>query len=65
MIINILHFDRNGSIIVDFIVKYLQDPKLNKKVVVADELKKEIIETGKLGQYSLKSVKIKGKNNYN
>lgn len=44
----------------DFLVKYLQDPKLNKKVIVAEELKKEIIQTGKLGKYTLKDVKIKG-----
>ena len=45
----------------DFIVKYLQDLELNEKVVVAEELKKEIIRTGKIGSYKLKEIKIRGK----
>lgn len=41
-----------------------QDENLNEKIVVSETIKEEIIKTGKLGNYLLKGVKIKGKNNF-
>ena len=59
-----LHSCRNGSTIVDFEIKYREDPGENKKTVVAETVKEKIIKTGNLGNFKLKSVKIQGKNHY-
>ncbi len=60
----ILHFCRNGSVIVDFKVVYRKDQELNKKTVVAKTVKEEIIKIGKLGNFELKGVVIEGKHRY-
>ncbi|CAB3991504.1 angiopoietin-1 receptor-like isoform X3 [Paramuricea clavata] len=51
---------RNGSTIVDFEIKYRDDPGENKKTVVAETVKEKIIKTGNLGNFKLKSVQIQG-----
>jgi hypothetical protein len=53
-------FVSNGSVVVDFKVVYRRDPVLNKKIVVAETVKEEIIKTGKLGTFDLKEVTIAG-----
>ena len=49
---------RNGSTIVEFVVIY-QQQKMTK-VVVGDKVRKEIIETGKLGGYPVTGGVVKG-----
>lgn len=53
---------RNGSTIVDFVVIYREDPVLNKKVVVAETIKKEL-QNSKIRNLQLKvgsGVKLQG-----
>ena len=59
-----LHFCRNGSVIVDFKVVYRKDQEVNKKTVVAETVKEEIIKIGKLGNFELKNVVIQGRHRY-
>ncbi len=55
-----LHFCRNGSVVVDFVVIYRKDGQ-DKRIVVSEKVKEEIIKTNKLGKYEVKSIIIRGK----
>jgi hypothetical protein len=45
---------------VDFKVVYRKD-KNNKKIVVAETVREQIVKTGKLGNYQVKSAVVQGK----
>ncbi len=55
-----LHFCRNGSVIAIFYVVYREEGK-DKRAVVGKTVREEIIETGKLGQYDVTYIAVKGK----
>ncbi len=54
------HFCRNGSVIVIFYVVYREDGE-DKRAVVGKTVIEEIIKTGKLGQFDVTYIVVKGK----
>ncbi len=55
-----LHFCRNGSVVVDFVVIYRKDGQ-DKRIVVSEKVKEEIVMSSTLGNYRVNRFIIRGK----